>query len=41
VLWQEIATEGTKVGDVPAYDELKAAMAAKRKSLKQKGDGAI
>jgi hypothetical protein len=41
VLWQEIATECTKVGDVPAYDELKAAMAAKRKSLKQKGDGAI
>ncbi len=33
-LWQTIATECTKAGDVPAYDELKAAMAAKRKALK-------
>jgi hypothetical protein len=33
-LWQDIATECTKVGDVPAYDELKAAMAAKRKAVK-------
>lgn len=33
-LWQTIATECTKVGDVPAYEELKAAMAAKRKALK-------
>ena len=40
VLWATIATECTRVGDVPAYDELKAAMAAKRKTLK-KSDGAI
>ena len=33
-LWQTIASECTKSGDVPAYDELKAAMAAKRKALK-------
>lgn len=34
VLWQEIAAACTKAGDVPAYDALKAAMAAKRKALK-------
>lgn len=34
VLWQEIAAACTKSGDVPAYDELKAAMAAKRKAIK-------
>lgn len=35
VLWQTIAAECTKAGDVPAYDELKLAMAAKRKTLKK------
>lgn len=35
VLWATIAAECTKVGDVPAYDELKLAMAAKRKTLKK------
>jgi len=35
VLWTQIADECTKAGDVPAYDELKAAMAAKRKSFKK------
>lgn len=35
VLWSTIAAECTKVGDVPAYDELKIAMAAKRKTLKK------
>jgi hypothetical protein len=35
VLWAMIADECTKAGDVPAYDELKAAMAAQRKALKK------
>lgn len=35
VLWAKIAAECTKVGDVPAYDELKVAMAAKRKTFKK------
>ena len=35
VLWAKIADECTKAGDVPAYDELKLAMAAKRKSFKK------
>jgi len=35
VLWATIADECTKAGDVPAYDELKAAMAAQRKALKK------
>lgn len=35
VLWSTIAAECTKVGDVPAYDELKISMAAKRKTLKK------
>lgn len=35
VLWAEIATQCTTAGDVPAYDELKAAMAAKRKTFKK------
>lgn len=34
VLWTEIASACTKSGDVPAYDELKAAMAARRKAIK-------
>ena len=33
VLWQQIATECTKAGDVGAYAELKAAVAAKVKKL--------
>ena len=33
-LWQTIATECTKIGDIPAYNELKAAVAAKVKALK-------
>lgn len=37
VLWASIATECTRVGDVPSYDELKAAMAAKRKAIKAQG----
>lgn len=40
-LWQEIASSCTKAGDVPAYDELKLAMAAKRKALKAAEKGAI
>lgn len=34
-LWATIASECTKVGDVPAYDELKAAMATKRRTFKK------
>ena len=34
-LWASISSECTKSGDVQAYDALKAAMAAKRKALKQ------
>lgn len=33
VLWQTIANECTKAGDVPAYNELKSAVATKVKSL--------
>lgn len=33
-LWASIAAEATKSGDIPAYDDLKAATVAKRKSLK-------
>lgn len=33
-LWQTIAAECTKSGDIPAYDELKVAMAKKAKALK-------
>jgi hypothetical protein len=33
-LWQEIAKATTECGDVPAYAELKAALAAKMKKLK-------
>lgn len=33
-LWQEIAAECTKCGDVAAYDELKKALAARVKELK-------
>lgn len=40
-LWQEIASACTKAGDVPNYDELKLAMAAKRKALKAAEKGAI
>lgn len=32
--WRKIATATTTAGDVPAHEELKAAMAAKRKALK-------
>jgi hypothetical protein len=35
-LWGEIAKAATAAGDIPAYDELKAAMVAKRKALKTK-----
>ena len=35
-LWQTIATECTKAGDVAAYAELKAALAAKIKKLNAK-----
>jgi hypothetical protein len=35
VLWATIAAVCTSAGDVPAYDELKAAMAAKRKAFKK------
>ena len=35
VLWASIADACTKAGDVPAYDDLKAAMAAKRKTFKK------
>lgn len=34
-LWQKIAAACTASGDIPAYDELKAAMAKKAKALKQ------
>lgn len=34
-LWATIAAEVTKVGDIPAYDELKKAMSDKRKTLKK------
>lgn len=33
-LWQKIAKACTDTGDIPAYDELKAAMSAKVKALK-------
>lgn len=33
-LWGEIAKAATAAGDIPAYDELKAAMVAKRKAIK-------
>lgn len=36
-LWQTIAAECTKVGDVASYDELKGAMAKKAKALKAAG----
>jgi hypothetical protein len=41
VLWATIADECTKVGDVPAYDELKLAMAAKRKTFKKVAETTI
>lgn len=34
-LWQKIATATTAAGDVQAHEELRAAMAAKRKTLKK------
>lgn len=34
-LWQKIATATTAAGDVEAHEELRAAMAAKRKTLKK------
>lgn len=34
-LWATIASACTKVGDIPAYDELKAAVIAKAKALKK------
>ena len=37
VLWQTIATECTKAGDIPAYTELKAALSAKVKALNKEG----
>lgn len=33
-LWAKIAAETTKAGDIPAYEELKTAVIAKRKALK-------
>lgn len=36
-LWQTIAAECTKCGDVAAYDELKKTLSAKVKALKAKG----
>jgi hypothetical protein len=33
-LWQTIAANCTKVGDVVAYEDLKLLMAAKRKAIK-------
>jgi hypothetical protein len=43
VLWQHIAQDCTKAGDVPAYTELKAAVAAKVKALvaAPKGENSI
>ena len=40
-LWEQIATDCTKVGDVPAYEELKIAMVAKRKALKAAEKAAV
>ena len=40
-LWEQIATDCTKVGDVPAYEELKIAMVAKRKTLKAAEKAAV
>lgn len=40
-LWATIAAEVTKVGDIPAYDELKKAMSEKRKILKTPAKGEI
>lgn len=40
-LWATIAAEVTKVGDVPAYEELKKAMSEKRKLLKTPAKGEI
>ena len=37
-LWQTIASECTKAGDVAAYTELKAALAAKVKAIKKAGE---
>ena len=37
-LWQTIAAEATKSGDVAAYAELKAALAAKIKAINKGGD---
>lgn len=34
-LWASIASECTKIGDIPAYEELKAAVRARAKALKQ------
>jgi len=40
-LWGTIAADCTKVGDIPAYDELKKAVVAKSKALKKAPEQAI
>ncbi len=40
-LWQTIAAECTKCGDIAAYDELKKALAAKVKALKATGEQTV
>jgi hypothetical protein len=40
-LWAKISKATTKAGDVQAHETLRAAMAAKRKALKQPKEGAV